>query len=378
MADYPVREFRFDELEAKTFDCQEPTIYAILKDGVRFEFLIKREQSSSKAVVFGTGTMSRPQSEWPFFSRHTWMNSLPYNCIYYFDPTLYIGSLELAWCYGSNERWYLRDISEILCEMLQCIQVSPRDVLMTGSSGGGFTSIMLSVMLHTRCMAINPQTDIRRYWGVPVQKLRRAIMKPGEDWVGDHVSVSEFMFSEGYCPHLHIIQNILVPHDIDNQLTPFIKELCNLGLNCGPDRLRISFYSDKNGHGAMPPKETCLNYIRQEISTGYSDWNDQNSCLEITSAFEDLTKEFLNCEAEYELHNVDLTVRIKPGRELYTKLEFAFYLYLGKQVVKKNSYTENCETTFYNLQPGCYHVKYFIRVGNNQKQSFSMEEIIIS
>ncbi len=378
MADmnYPVREIKFQDLETETFDCTEPTVYAVLRDGVRFEFLVKRERSSRQAVVFGTGTMFALRDKWPLFSRHTWMEDIPCNCIYYFDPTLYLGNIMLAWGYGTKDRWFLREIADILGVLFEKMGIQAGDALMMGSSGGGFTSIMLATLLRSRCLAVNPQTDFRRYQKEIVQSLKDTILKPEEDWIEERASAVSLMKSEGYCPYLHIVQNILVKHDIAHHLTMLIRELCNAGINCGSDRVRIDFFYDKGGHGAMPPKETCLEYIRQDLNAEYSDeklLQEQNTSPGKESGEPDAPPD---CTAEYELRGNELTVRIKPGRSLSRWTEYAYYLYRGKLAVEKSGYSHETEKTYRELPHGRYYVKCYIMAGN-RKQSFAMKEITI-
>ena len=45
---YPIQEIPFEKMTEESFDCAEPTIYAVLKEGVRFEFLVKRERERER------------------------------------------------------------------------------------------------------------------------------------------------------------------------------------------------------------------------------------------------------------------------------------------------------------------------------------------
>ncbi len=385
MADkqYPVREIRYQDLENELFDSAVPTVYAIVRDGVRFEFLVRRRKHCHQAVVFGTGTLSVPREKWPFFSRHTWMDDIPYNCIYYFDPTLYLGGVMLAWGYGTNRRWYLREIGGLLRTILGKLGVEPKDALMMGSSGGGFTSLMLATMLRSRALAINPQTDFRRYYAEDsVRALRESVLKPGEDWLPERANVATLIRRERYCPYMHIVQNLLVMQDVVTQLTIMQKELCGgaADVRCGIGKFKIEFYYDRGGHGAMPPKETCLEYIRRDLNAEYHDdeltqpeQSEEISHLEGNASADS----FLECKTEYELHGRDLTVRLTPCSGPEGIREYAFYLYRGRQAIDKSAYTREAEKTYRGLPPGRYHLKYFVRLGQ-LKESYSMEVIDIS
>lgn len=361
MTKYPVREIRFEELAAELTpeSFVEPMVCAVLRDGVRYEFLIKRIPGSRQAVVFGTGHLTISREEWPFFSRQSWMNEIPCNCIYYFDPTLYLGPIELAWCYGTNARWYLREIADILELLLKAMDVPADSALMMGSSGGGFTSIMLAAMLRARCMAINPQTDFRRYLEAPVEKLRQTVLVPGEDWIDERADAAALMKREGFVPYVHIYQNVIVERDLKDHIIPFVLKLQKLGEDCGYSKIRLDFYQHPDGHNAMPMKKLCITAMLQDLEA---------ACLDTISP-NDYRKAPVS--AAYSVSGRDLTVKLDPGSGTEGVREYAYYLYRKKQVVTKIGYSRETEHVFPDLEPGDYHVKYFIRTAE-EKQSYSM------
>ncbi len=379
MPQYPVREIRYEDLPREPFRCAEPTIYAVLKAGVRFEFLVKRQPRSGRAVVFGTGTMSFPREDWPCFSRHTWMGSVPENCIFYFDPTLYLGAVELAWGYGTNERWFLAEIGEILSVILDKLGVRREDTLMMGSSGGGFTSILLATLLRTRCQAINPQIDFRRYKESAVKRLGKAVLQPGEEWIESRADAVALMRAEQYIPYLHIIQNILVEEDIADHILPLINELCGKHMACGYDRIRLDFYHNIEGHNGMPPKDKCLNYIRQDLEAPFPEASA--GPLEIVPVepvpAEDAEPVRFECTGEYLLSGRDLTVLLTSRTRKKYGERYAYYLYRDGQILERTGYFDRMKITFRALEPGKYKVKYFVKAGA-AKESFMMEEIAVS
>ena len=52
---YPIQEIPFEKMTEESFDCAEPTIYAVLKEGVRFEFLVKRERERERGARQSSG-----------------------------------------------------------------------------------------------------------------------------------------------------------------------------------------------------------------------------------------------------------------------------------------------------------------------------------
>lgn len=55
---YSMKPLSYEDLDAERFQKSGSTLYTILWDGVRFEFLINYRPGSSRAVVFGTGKVS--------------------------------------------------------------------------------------------------------------------------------------------------------------------------------------------------------------------------------------------------------------------------------------------------------------------------------
>ena len=54
---YPVKKLRYEELAFENFRADTPTVYEVLWDGVKFEFLINYRPDSKRAVVFGNGAL---------------------------------------------------------------------------------------------------------------------------------------------------------------------------------------------------------------------------------------------------------------------------------------------------------------------------------
>lgn len=76
----------------------EPTYLTILIESVKYEFLIHLKKGSKKALVLGSGAYDPKKGHTPpIFHRHSWMDDIKDNVIYYNDPTLYLGDMNLGW-----------------------------------------------------------------------------------------------------------------------------------------------------------------------------------------------------------------------------------------------------------------------------------------
>lgn len=262
---YPRKELSFHQLGAENFSPEVPTIYAIEWDGVTYELLIHRQPKSGQAVVWGNGAVDKTKHSLPIFQRHSWGNSQAFNGIWYFDPTLYRGESSLYWCYGTNDRWYLKDIAYLVYFILNTWNISMKQVLYFGSSGGGFTSMMLAVLLRGKALAINPQFDCRRYYNSTyLNLLKEHVLDTSEELITARISVVECIRKEKYFPSIHVVENLLSKRDMKDQLIFFLEEISSCDEE-GP--LRITFYRNTNGHNGLPSKEQCIELIKQDMPT---------------------------------------------------------------------------------------------------------------
>lgn len=253
----------YEELAHTNLCSQTGVIYQILWNDVRFDFFIRYKPDSPQALILGTGAVG--QHPRPYFSRISWAEELPYTTIYYSDPTSYREGCTLGWGYGTNKRWYLMDIAVLLYRILDNLNLKPSDTLFYGSSGGGFTSMVLASMFRSRATVINPQFIVENFWAKNVDALKAACLAKGETLLPERTAVLPTFLREGWFPYLHVVQNIQAEADVERQLTPFLEQLTHNRIDCD-ERLTIDFYSSEGAHYVMPSKSRCLRQIDADIN----------------------------------------------------------------------------------------------------------------
>jgi hypothetical protein len=122
-------------------------ILRIELDGVNFELFTSLKRDSDQMLVFGQGAIDRTKHELPVFQRWSWAERHPCSVIVLNDPTLYLGEIPLGWFQGTAERHYLPQCVAIVRHLVERMDLRPTDVLFYGTSGGGFTSLMMTAML---------------------------------------------------------------------------------------------------------------------------------------------------------------------------------------------------------------------------------------
>lgn len=350
---YKTKKIKYEELEQEKLNFLIPILYEIDWDGVKYEILVNCKRRSKKAVIFGTGAILKDKPL-PVFSRASWMRHMSYNGIWYFDPTVYLGDLVLGWGYGTNDRWYLQDIAKLVEIFLRKMKVSNDNTLFFGSSGGGFTSILLASMFRSRATAINPQLDVTQYFAGSVEQLQQDVLKDGESLIPMRTNASVFIRENGYLPVVHLVDNLFSSHDTKTQLQLFLNQLAADKVNC-TDRLFVDFYSAKGGHGGMPTKEACLRIIEDDLVRP----------IPATNQFRLESKPMpveLDLQVALAGDQLKVTANATPVNEF---TEYAYYLCKnsGAQAVVKQGYIKDSEFVFKLEEPG----RYFVRVFSKNK-----------
>ena len=267
---YPHKKVRYEELEEEDFCPESPTIYEVLWNGITYEFLVSHHPGDRQAVIFGSGSING-EMELPIFRRNSWADYVPHTTIWYFDPTLYAFDREslrsdiyIAWGYGTNERWVLKDIAHLLRKILARQNIMQEDVLFFGSSGGGYMSMVLAAMFKGKATVINPQFFAQNFNAKQVEDLGTSVLRPGEEFITERLDVLKVFEREGYFPQIHVMQNLQAGEDIHAQIMPLLHRLSEMDGGCG-NWFSVEFYSMPGGHNAQPDTGTCLAAIRKDL-----------------------------------------------------------------------------------------------------------------
>lgn len=249
---------------------EEPTLYKIIRDGVCFDFLIHRQPNCKEAVILGTGAIKEGTKR-PIFSRQRWANKIPVTTIYYFNPTLYNNDLFLSWGYGTNDCWYLKEISEILTIILSQIDIDISDVLFFGSSGGGFMSVMLACMMRGKATVFNPQWIAGNWSTIDIERLIKYQLKENEKLIEERLNAPLFFAREGYFPEISCYQNIYctpletINKDVGRQVIPLIEDCSKLKLLNNGGRLKITFYSNALSHNGLFSQDETIQIMTENM-----------------------------------------------------------------------------------------------------------------
>jgi Heparinase II/III-like protein/Heparinase II/III N-terminus len=245
----------------------EPFLLTVTWEEVRFDFYIRLKENSKNLFVFGNGAYNSDKMSPPVFQRHSWVGEIEDSVIIYNDPTLYLGKINIGWGQGTAERFYLKDISEILEIIIKKLNIDSNQVVFYGSSAGGFMSLYLGGLIKgSHVLVNNPQIIVSNYYQSHVHKMYECSY-PGllkeeiESNYLERLSIIEFYKKIKYVPNILYLQNLACKHDVQNHLTPFLDTLKSLEPSVEISKVRFDFYyNEEQGHNPLD-KSTTLKYI---------------------------------------------------------------------------------------------------------------------
>ena len=249
----------------------EPLFLSVNYHGVNYELLVNRNNHSDKLLVFGSGAYNAEKMKPPIFQRYSWSSEFAQSTIFYNDPTLYHGVMNLGWGQGKEERFYLEELSAILRVMMKMMNIPSEKTLFYGSSAGGFMSLILAGFIKgSSALVNNPQTIITNYYQSHVDKMLKAVhpnLSRQEilERYQERLHILEFYKKIEFMPKITYFQNIACNHDFVKHYTPFVQGLKDMDEDIFNREVEFILYANKE-HGHNPlDKEESLAHIRAAL-----------------------------------------------------------------------------------------------------------------
>ncbi|SHP75110.1 Uncharacterised protein [Mycobacteroides abscessus subsp. abscessus] len=267
----------FDDFKKITVDCEalneivypinEPFILNINLQNTSFEFVVRIKEHSKKLIVFGSGAYDSKKFSPPVFQRHSWIKYIEENVIFYNDPTLYLGEINIGWGFGNQDHHYLSEIAKIISELSKQFDIQSKDTLFYGSSAGGFMSLILAGLIKgSKALVNNPQTIVTNYYAGHVNRLFSSVL-PNlkrieiEERYSTRINLLEFYKKLGYIPKIYYLQNLACEHDIKYHMNPFLSGLSDINPYLEERNIHLDLYYDKEkGHNPLD-MDVTLEYL---------------------------------------------------------------------------------------------------------------------
>lgn len=267
--------FNMEELKLAQFPLDELFSLQVNHNNVKYEFLVRFSSINKNLICFGSGSYDpkRENISPPIYRRHSWQKEFEESVIYYNDPTLYNDpNLTLGWGVGKNEEWYLPVIADIIRILAKKNGIEHENILFFGSSGGGFTAIILSTFIkNSTVMVNNPQILLTKWKGLFNTMIEKCFENMDLETIlkeyGYRFDVIELFKCEKYMPKITYIVNIDSKDDILNHFTHFINSLASF--EYFDEQVNILIYQDERGHDGIYDTQKTIKMIKNHFNVNY-------------------------------------------------------------------------------------------------------------
>lgn len=228
-----------------------------------YNLLTGKQRPGRLYVLLRGAEPDRHTVQLPRFSRFSWRERFPGTVLCIADPTLYLDDeLKLGWYFGAPDHDVVEHLARILEVVCARLGLPVSDVVLYGSSGGGFAALQIAARLGRGATAvgINPQTDVLKYT-VPrsVEAFLRVCtggLTKERAWrrFGPRISALQAWqvdpAGEARCL---IVQNIVDREHYNGHFRPFADLFALPDNGRSPDgRMASIVYDHPSGHAAEP------------------------------------------------------------------------------------------------------------------------------
>ena len=320
-------ELNYEELFSKlNLEFNKKIGLVVYKDSVKYEFVLNLKDSSDNLLILGSGALGFRifDRTRPFIDRNSW--HFKQSTIHYHDPTYYVDdSITAGWGIGTEDDYYLENIAKILQIIINKLDIPNSHVLFYGSSAGGFTSLILSVLIKDSIsLADIPQLYIYNFksreklldtWiNVKEQCFREMSNAEFINSYKYRLSFIEMIKREQYVPNAYLVLDCSVNLDFYTQYTPFFMDLFQDSWVNESNKIKLIINWKNSGHAPMSKKETIhlINTIfdinkKEPISEELNSILSQINIKKRNTVVDKLNK--------YNTARVD--VKLEGGRDLY-------------------------------------------------------------
>ena len=256
--------------------------YTILAGGLALSFFAAIQPSQPRRLLVMLPGASRRARGHLDFQRYTWAIDFPaYDLVSFSDPSLKPGNdIGLAWFQNSADRFGVDALAEGITRICAAGGYAQKDVVFFGSSGGGFTGLMLASRFpEARVIAINPQISLPKYSRKHFLQML-AVCYPGYP---ENVVLEKFGARMTVSPDLvnrpapvFVFQNNYDTQHVTHHLAPLLSEIppekrAEFSHQVGPQsewrKLNVIRYDDAE-HGHAPPTRAETNRLIAPLLAG--------------------------------------------------------------------------------------------------------------
>ena len=238
----------------------------VVYDDINIPIRFIRKPGAEKLFVLLNGAVRREaqQKYYPYFARISWDERFEGHCLYIYYASLDLkDNYVLGWYRGSTQNPYHDKYVNFIKSILKILKLNNRDLILYGSSGGGFASLKLAEsIVGATAVAINPQTDISKY------EVEAAVENLNNTFDIDENKAATIIDYSKFTPdgsRMIIVQNLEDTHHYDVHFKPLWSKLSDdeEGL-CRMYHNQAVLFEHEAGHEIGEPPE-IFNQIQKII-----------------------------------------------------------------------------------------------------------------
>jgi len=218
------------------------------------------KKESTKLVVMLQGAIDRTKMTLPVFQRWSWAEDIDASVLILNDPTLFGNTLKLGWWQGNEDLYAMSSACEFIKMVTDKLGYSLKDILLFGSSAGGFVSLMIAGQLKgSMAIVNNPQTNLLEYHEKHIQlllqtKFRDMSKQEAFSLYPTRFSVMESFKAMQYIPKIVYYQNSKDSFHFEYHYLPFIQALYQSDID--PNEFQSILYTHSWGHTPLERVKT--------------------------------------------------------------------------------------------------------------------------
>lgn len=274
-----------DEIEDYDFPCNELFGLIVPYNNEPYCFIIRFSCLNKNFICMGPGARDRKRCDEkgnimrpPFFVRWTWYVYLKESIITYADPMMFHDDdISVTWFAGDDDHWPMEDIALIIEKLAINQNVLKDNILFFGSSGGGFSAVVLGTLIrNSKVLVNNAQFFVLNYSKQFVDGLFDLLevefnglsREEITEKIKYRLDAIELFKKEKYAPYIAYYVNSKSKMDMEYQIHQLIEGYYE---NESVNTLNIILYDDRNvekPHNPLPTPETvniiklfCKNYM---------------------------------------------------------------------------------------------------------------------
>ena len=338
--------------EFKLLDSEET--YLVTHNSYEYNLLFIPKKNSKRLYISLCGG-GRKNKIYPLFTRWKYFNYLNANFLCIEDPMykLYPEIYDAMWYYGTQEHWLISDVSEIIEKIKNQLNLSNRDIVFFGSSGGGTASLYLANLFEdSAAYALNPQYDLSS-WNFDLYNFFKQSLNIDLS-CDDSFKFRNNIKLTSKRSRYFLCENFLSEKD-RNQFIPFF-ERNNFPLKYGISQHNniITWIHATNGtkiHSSNPEKLEflLLDYLNEELKN--------NECISDIENFSCFFNEYLNIKYISEIYK-------EKSKKLCQMILESIFNKLSNYFCFENVDFKNIDDSICLYLSDCKECHYKISLGN--------------